>query len=98
MNMYHTKPVNKQAGIFLSRKNRVEDLKQALEIFANQLIGPDVSCNISDLLKQDDGDNSELVIRLKIRKDATTPGHFVASVETTITRREGAMTFYGLKP
>jgi hypothetical protein len=95
--MTHTKPVNKQAAIFLSRKSRVETLEEALSIFANKLSDKSVASSALDLLDQHIQDDSPtLTISVKIRKDQRTPGNVTAEMVTSLSGELGRESFYGL--
>lgn len=90
-------PVNKQASIFLSRKNRVETIAQGLEIFATKLTSPEVAQNVKEMIARNRlGDDVHVGITLKIRRDPRTPDKFAVTMATQMASELGNEGFFGL--
>lgn len=94
----NTTPVNKQASIFLSRKNRVNTIQEALDRFAEKLIGKEVSENIRQLMALDSqGGRSALIIAITIRRDPKTQSHYHADMKTNLKQEIDQTGYFDLE-
>jgi len=92
----HTTPVNRQASIFLSRKKRVETVREALEIFSAKILEPEVADNIIEMLKSRTRSRLEMTIR--IRRDVKTQTEFMVDMDASLKQDLGEpLLFFSLR-
>jgi hypothetical protein len=92
------KAINKQASIFLTRKDRFTTINAALERFACKICSPEIAQNIKELIALNDlGEDTALSINIKVFKDSRSHGKFVAVMGTQIYRGLGKEQFEGLE-
>jgi hypothetical protein len=92
------RPVNKQAALFLTRKNRLETIGEALDKFASKLCSPEVAQNVKEMIARNRlGDDVQIAITLKIRRDPRTPDQFAVSMDTKMASELGTEGYYGLR-
>jgi hypothetical protein len=94
----HTEPVNKQASIFLSRKKRVDSIKEAIEIFATKLLSPEVADDIKSMMAcNQSGEDVGLTLTLRVRRDLRTADQYVVSFDSRLSKEVSRQEYYGLR-
>lgn len=94
----HTTPVNRQAAIFLSKKKRVETVREALEKLSARILEPEVADNIIQMLANRSTDESpSLQMNIAIYRDPRTPDQFTVKMRTSIKTELGEELYNGLR-
>lgn len=94
----HTTPVNRQAAIFLTRRKRIETVKEALEKLSEQLLQQEVSDNIIKMLSErKPGESPSLVIKIVIHRDEKTADQFTVKLRTQICTEMSGEIYYSLR-
>lgn len=88
------KPINKQAAIFLSKRNRLETIEEAIDVFAQKIL--DAGPQIRSLLKASD-DGTCVQINFLVHRDDATPDCYKAKLTCSICPRKEETHYLGLK-
>ena len=92
-------PINKQAGLFLSRKRHSETITQAIEGSIAHLTKKRLQDACAHAFTGEFGPNPVVTMVIKIRRDPKESGKFTYSRKTEISHEiEDAFNLYGLKP
>lgn len=94
----NTEPVNKQASIFLSRKNRVDTVNEAIQIFATKLCSSEVADNIKEMMVCNTaGEDVGLTLTLRVRRDQRTADQYVVSFDSRLSKEVSRLEYFGLR-
>ena len=94
----HITPVSRHAAIFLSKKKRVETVREALEKLSARILAPEVADNIIQMLANRGTDESpSLHMTISIYRDPRTPDQFTVKMRTAIKTELGEELYNGLR-
>jgi hypothetical protein len=94
----NAEPVNKQAAIFLSRKNRVDTINEAIQIFATKLCSPEVSANIKSMMACNAaGEDVGLTLTLRVRRDQRTADQYAVTFDSRLSKEVSRTEYFGLR-
>lgn len=98
--MNNTKPVNKQAAIFLSRKYRIETMQEALEGAVTHLLSGKLQQQLAEIFTtQAFGTAPIVTFAISIRRDPKESNRYSYTAKTKVTHDLGdPVSLYGLKP
>lgn len=91
-------PINKKAACFLSRKARIETIREALDKFASKLCSTDVAQSVREMVASNSaGEDLGLKITLRVRRDQRTADQYVVTMDSRLSKELGREEFFGLR-
>ena len=95
----HTRPVNKSAALFLTRKERIETIQAALDRFAVKVCSPEAAASIKEMLARNSlGEHVGVRIAITIKPDNRQSGRFFALLSSRMIKDLGEEHFGLLDP
>lgn len=93
-----SKPVNKQAAMFMSRKRRAETVQDAMDFVATRISNPEFVEDIKGTLEAvDDNTMAEVQLVIRVRRDQKTTGALSVGLNQYLCHEGQRSTYYGLE-